>query len=94
MVKAYRTMLHNDMMVTSYSQSTAVGKLRKHLPDTPPDVRYDFPRYSIDEVEAVINYYYRQSLISHERFSEEKWKRIYYLANGNGVEIRDLVRFI
>jgi len=93
-VKAYRTMLHNDMMVTSYSQSTAVGKLRKHLPDTPPDVRYDFPRYSIDEVEAVINYYYRQSLISHERFSEEKWKRIYYLANGNGVEIRDLVRFI
>lgn len=94
MVKAYRTMLHSDMMVTAYSHSTAVGKLRKHLPDTPLDVRYDFPRYSIDEVEAVINYYYRQGLISHEQFSEEKWKRIYYLANGNGVEIRDLVRFI
>lgn len=94
MVKAYRTMLHNDMMVTAYSHSTAVGKLRKQLPDTPINVRYDFPRYNIDEVEAVINYYYRQSLISHERFSEEKWKRIYYLANGNGVEIRDLVRFI
>ncbi|KAH9290798.1 hypothetical protein KI387_034915, partial [Taxus chinensis] len=57
MVKPYRSMLHNDMMVAAYSHSTAVGKLRKHLPDTPVNVRYDFPRYDIDEAEAVINYY-------------------------------------
>lgn len=94
MVQPYRSMLHNDMMVAAYSHSTAVGKLRKHLPDTPQNARYDFPRYSIDEAEAVVNYYCRQNLISHERFSEDKWKRIYYLANGNGSEIRDLVRFI
>ncbi|GLJ36734.1 hypothetical protein SUGI_0739590 [Cryptomeria japonica] len=94
MVKPYRSMLHNDMMVAAYSHSTAVGKLRKHLPDTPLHVRYDFPRYSIDEAEAVIDYYSRQKLISHERFSEDKWKRIFYLANGNGSEIRNLVRFI
>ena len=52
-------MLHNDMMVAAYSHSTAVGKLRKHLPDTPQHVRYDFHRYSIDEAEAVIDYYSR-----------------------------------
>eukprot|EP01018_Ginkgo_biloba_P000991 Gb_06957 [translate_table: standard] len=94
MVKAYRTMLHDDMMVAAYSHSTAVGKLRKHLPDTPLNARMDFPRYSLKESEVVCSYYLRQKLISAERYSEDKWKRIYYLANGNGTEIRNLARLI
>lgn len=30
----------------------------------------------------------RQRLIRREAFSEEGWKKIYYLSNGNGAEMR------
>eukprot|EP00252_Welwitschia_mirabilis_P012338 TRINITY_DN27358_c0_g1_i1.p1 TRINITY_DN27358_c0_g1~~TRINITY_DN27358_c0_g1_i1.p1 ORF type:complete len:457 (-),score=57.04 TRINITY_DN27358_c0_g1_i1:509-1879(-) len=94
MVKPYRTMLHNDMMVTAYSHSTKVGKLRLHLPDTPEGVRYEIPRYSISEAEAVADYYHRQSLIPQGRFDENQWKRVFYLTNGNGREMRHLLRYL
>lgn len=93
-VSAYRSMLHDDMMVGAFSHSTAVGKLRQDLPDVPSGARVLFPRYSLDEAETVCHYYLRQKLIRRESFSEEKWKRIYYLANGNGAEMRWLVPFI
>ncbi|KAH0916384.1 LOW QUALITY PROTEIN: hypothetical protein HID58_030830, partial [Brassica napus] len=32
-VNAFRSMMHDDMMVGAFSHSTAVGKLRKDLPD-------------------------------------------------------------
>nr|VDD07431.1 unnamed protein product [Brassica rapa] len=32
-VNAFRSMMHDDMMVGAFSYSTAVGKLRKDLPD-------------------------------------------------------------
>jgi small subunit ribosomal protein S29 len=36
----------------------------------------------------------RQKLIKREKFSEEKWKKMYYLSNGNGSEMRWLAPFI
>jgi hypothetical protein len=36
----------------------------------------------------------RQKIIRRESFSEEKWKKIYYLSNGNGSEMRWLAAFI
>lgn len=58
-MKAFRSMMHNDMMVGAFSHSTAVGKLRKDLPDVPVDARVIFPRYSLDEAETVCHYYLR-----------------------------------
>lgn len=58
-VNAYRSMLHNDMMVGAFSHSTAVGKLRQELPDVPSDARLIFPRYTLDEAETVCHYYMR-----------------------------------
>lgn len=52
-------MMHNDMMVGAFSHSTAVGKLRRELPDVPPDARVSFPRFTLDEAEAVCHYYLR-----------------------------------
>ena len=52
-------MMHDDMMVGAFSHSTAVGKLRKDLPDVPVDARVTFPRYSLDEAETVCHYYLR-----------------------------------
>ncbi|XP_020211357.1 28S ribosomal protein S29, mitochondrial [Cajanus cajan] len=94
MVKAFRSMKHDDMMVGAFSHSTAVGKLRRDLPDVPVDARVMFPRYNLDEAEAVCHYYLRQRLIRREAFSEENWKKIYFLCNGNGTEIRGLVPFM
>ena len=58
-VRAYRSMMHDDMMVGAFSHSTAVGKLRKELPDVPLDARIVLPRYSMDEAESVCHYYLR-----------------------------------
>ncbi|CAI9761270.1 unnamed protein product [Fraxinus pennsylvanica] len=94
-VNAFRSMLHeNDMMVGAFSHSTAVGKLRQQLPDVPTDARINFPRYNLDEAASVCHYYLRQRLVSHDAFSEENWKKIYYLSNGNGTEMRYLVPFM
>ncbi|GAB2235093.1 hypothetical protein Droror1_Dr00004375 [Drosera rotundifolia] len=93
-VNAFRPMMHNDMMIGAFSHSTAVGKLRKELPDVPLDARVDLPRYSLDEASAVAYYYLRQRLIRREVFSEEKWRKIYYLSNGNGAEMRWLAPLI
>ncbi|KAL2508165.1 mitochondrial 28S ribosomal protein S29-related [Forsythia ovata] len=94
-VNAFRSMLHeNDMMVGAFSHSTAVGKLRQELPDVPTDARINFPRYNLDEADSVCHYYLRQRLVSHDAFSEENWKKIYYLSNGNGTEMRYLVPFM
>jgi small subunit ribosomal protein S29 len=93
-VNAFRSMMHEDMMVGAFSHSTAVGKLRKDLPDVPVDARQQFPRYSLDEAEAVCYYYLRQRLVRREVFNEENWKKIYYLANGNGAEMRWLAPFM
>ncbi|KAK4355956.1 hypothetical protein RND71_024927 [Anisodus tanguticus] len=93
-VNAFRSMIHENMMVGALSHSTAVGKLRKDLPDVPADARVNFPRYSVDEAAAVCHYYLRQRLIQREAFTEESWKKIYYLSNGNGAEMRWLVPFM
>ncbi|CAA6656926.1 unnamed protein product [Spirodela intermedia] len=93
-VSAYRSMMHGDMMVGAFSHSTAVGKLRQELPDVPLDARILLPRYSLDEAESVCHYYLRQRLIRRDGFSEDKWKKIYHLSNGNGKEMRWLVPFI
>lgn len=90
-VNAFRTMMHDDMMVGAFSHSTAVGKLRKELPDVPVDARSMFPRYSLDEAEAVCHYYLRQRLVWRGAFSEESWKKVYYLSRGNGSEMRWLI---
>lgn len=58
-MKAFRSMMHDDMMVGAFSHSTAVGKLRKELPDVPEDARIELPRYSLDEAAAVCHYYHR-----------------------------------
>ncbi|KAJ0074749.1 hypothetical protein Patl1_35097 [Pistacia atlantica] len=90
MVNAFRSMMHDEMMVGAFSHSTAVGKLRKDLPDVPVDARFNLPRYNIDEAAAVCHYYHRQRLVSREVFTEENLKKVYYLSNGNGVEMRSL----
>ncbi|XP_058759297.1 uncharacterized protein LOC131632576 [Vicia villosa] len=94
MVNAFRSMMHDDMMVGAFSHSTAVGKLRKDLPDVPVDARAMFPRYSLEEADTVCHYYLRQRLIRREAFTEENWKKIYFLCNGNGAEMRGLVPFM
>lgn len=58
-VNAFRSMMHNDMMVGAFSHSTAVGKLRKDLPHVPVDARINLPRYSPDEAATVCHYYLR-----------------------------------
>lgn len=58
-VKAFRFMIHDDMMVGAFSHSTAVGKLRQDLPDVPSDARMNLPRYTLDEAAAVCHYYLR-----------------------------------
>ncbi|KAI3760369.1 hypothetical protein L1987_50764 [Smallanthus sonchifolius] len=93
-VNAFRSMMHDTMMVGAFSHSTAVGKLRKDLPDVPTNARVMFPRYSLDEAAVVSHYYLRQRLIRREAFSEEGWKKLYYLANGNGSEMRWLLPFM
>ncbi|KAG9441161.1 hypothetical protein H6P81_017015 [Aristolochia fimbriata] len=93
-VNAFRSMLHNDMMVGAFSHSTAVGKLRKDLPDVPLDARVNLSRYTLDEAATVSHYYLRQKLIRRDAFSEERWKKIYYLSNGNGTEMRWLAPFV
>jgi small subunit ribosomal protein S29 len=94
MVNAYRSMMHDDMMIGAFSHSTAVGKLRQDLPDVPLGARVTFPRYNLDEAATVCHYYLRQKLIRQEKFSEERWKKIYFLSNGNGSEMRWLASFI
>ncbi|CAL5202615.1 unnamed protein product [Lathyrus oleraceus] len=94
MVNAFRSMMHDNMMVGAFSHSTAVGKLRKDLPDVPVDARAMFPRYSLEEADTVCHYYLRQRLIRREAFTEENWKKIYFLCNGNGTEMRGLVPFM
>ncbi|CAK7351989.1 unnamed protein product [Dovyalis caffra] len=91
MVNAFRSMMHNSMMVGAFSHSTAVGKLRMDLPDVPVDARVNLPRYNLDEAAAVCHYYLRQRLLPREAFTEESWKKIYYLSNGNGAEMRGLL---
>ncbi|KAK9051025.1 hypothetical protein SSX86_027650 [Deinandra increscens subsp. villosa] len=93
-VNAFRSMMHDNMMVGAFSHSTAVGKLRKDLPDVPTNARVMFPRYSLDEAAVVSHYYLRQRLIRREAFSDEAWKKLYYLANGNGSEMRWLLPFM
>ncbi|KAL0389107.1 UNVERIFIED_CONTAM: hypothetical protein Scaly_0267800 [Sesamum calycinum] len=61
-VNAFRSMMHEDMMVGAFSHSTAVGKLRQELPDVPADARIHLPRYSVDEADTVCHYYLRLSL--------------------------------
>lgn len=51
--------MHDNMMVGAFSHSTAVGKLRKDLPDVPVDARAMFPRYSLEEADTVCHYYLR-----------------------------------
>lgn len=51
--------MHDTMMVGAFSHSTAVGKLRKDLPDVPTNARVMFPRYSLDEAAVVSHYYLR-----------------------------------
>lgn len=51
--------MHDDMMVGAFSHSTAVGKLRKDLPDVPTDARVILPRYNLDEAATVCHYYLR-----------------------------------
>lgn len=58
-VNAFRSMMHDDMMVGAFSHSTAVGKLRQHLPDVPADARVNLPRYTVDEAASVCHYYVR-----------------------------------
>ncbi|GJW38262.1 28S ribosomal protein S29, mitochondrial [Tanacetum coccineum] len=58
-VRAFRSMMHDNMMVGAFSHSTAVGKLRKDLPDVPSNARVMFPRYTLDEAAAVSHYYLR-----------------------------------
>lgn len=58
-VNAFRSMMHNDMMVGAFSHSTAVGKLRQQLPDVPVDARVNLRRYTLEEAEAVSYYYLR-----------------------------------
>lgn len=36
----------------------------------------------------------RQRLVKRDAFSEENWKKIFYLSNGNGTEMRYLVPFM
>lgn len=93
-VNAFRSMMHDDMMVGAFSHSTAVGKLRQELPDVPTDARTILPRYSLDEAATVCHYYLRQRLVKHDAFTEENWKKIFYLSNGNGTEMRYLVPFM
>lgn len=93
-VNAFRSMMHNDMMVGAFSHSTAVGKLRKELPDVPTDSRINLPRYDLEEAATVCHYYLRQRLIRREAFSEDGWKKVYFLSNGNGAEMRWLVPFM
>ncbi|GAA0158950.1 ribosomal protein [Lithospermum erythrorhizon] len=94
-VNAFRSMVDKDMMmVGAFSHTTSVGKLRQELPGVPSDARAILPRYSLDEAATVSHYYLRQRLVSRESFSEDGWKKIYYLANGNGAEMRWLVPFM
>ncbi|KAL6515888.1 hypothetical protein OROGR_019193 [Orobanche gracilis] len=93
-VNAFRSMMHEDMMVGAFSHSTAVGKLRQDLPDVPTDARIFFPRYSLDEAHTVCHYYLRQRLVRRDAFTEENWKKIFYLSNGNGTEMRYLAPFM
>ncbi|KAK4419850.1 hypothetical protein Salat_2397900 [Sesamum alatum] len=93
-VNAFRSMMHEDMMVGAFSHSTAVGKLREELPDVPADARIHLPRYSLDEADTVCHYYLRQRLVKRDAFSEENWKKIFFLSNGNGTEMRYLVPFM
>ncbi|KAL3652966.1 hypothetical protein CASFOL_002647 [Castilleja foliolosa] len=93
-VNAFRSMMHDDMMVGAFSHSTAVGKLRQELPDVPADARINLPRYNFDEANTVCHYYLRQRLVRRDAFTEENWKKIFYLSNGNGTEMRYLVPFM
>lgn len=63
-VRAFRSMMHNDMMIGAFSHSTAVGKLRKELPEVPTDARINFPRYDLEEADTVCHYYLRYVLLN------------------------------
>ncbi|CAL5359283.1 unnamed protein product [Camellia sinensis] len=58
-----RSMMHNDMTVGAFSHSTAVGKLRKDLPDVPTDACTNFARYNLDEAATSCHYYARYFIL-------------------------------
>ncbi|CAM6087044.1 unnamed protein product [Calypogeia fissa] len=93
MVNAFRTMEGPLMMATAFSHSSAVGRLPVHLPGVPKGVRFSIPRYNLEETRAVLKYYHSRK-VTHKEPSEEDIKKLFYLTNGNGEELRNLVRLL
>lgn len=92
-VNAFRSMMHNDMMVGAFSHSTAVGKLRRELPDVPPDARVSFPRFTLDEAEAVCHYYLRYvpKAIKPAFLTFSKWSRNYMPNNSTAASLQPVL---
>ncbi|KAG6553608.1 hypothetical protein Mapa_004522 [Marchantia paleacea] len=93
MVNAFRTMEGPIMMATAFSQSLAVGKLPVQLPGVPKNVRFPIPRYTVEEATAAMTYYHSRKITSKEPSSEDI-RKLFYLTNGNGEEIRTLARLL
>ncbi|XP_002986606.2 uncharacterized protein LOC9659848 [Selaginella moellendorffii] len=94
MVSAFRRMeTSRQLFVGAFSQSTAVGKLPLELPGAPKRFRIDVARADKEEIHAAIRYYHKQNLL-HNEPQEDAINRLFFLTNGNGAELRKLVRYI
>ncbi|KAL3701742.1 hypothetical protein R1sor_019764 [Riccia sorocarpa] len=93
MVNAFRNMEGPLMMATAFSSSLAVGKLPVQLPGVPKNVRFPIQRYNLEEATAAMMYYHSRKITSKEP-SKEDIKKLFYLTNGNGEEMRTLARFL
>eukprot|EP00897_Mesotaenium_endlicherianum_P004279 jgi/Mesen1/387/ME000010S_10844 len=93
-VHAFRPMagttpLANGIILAAMSESMGVGQMAPQLPGVPKKVRYEIPRFSLAEAEAAVAFYRSRGVILREPDADEV-KRLFYLTNGNGAEIRKL----
>ncbi|PWA60692.1 28S ribosomal protein S29-related protein [Artemisia annua] len=91
-VPSFQNNCQSSQMVGAFSHSTAVGKLRKDLPDVPSNAHVMFPRYTLDEAAAVSHYYLRflqfyQKLLVSGHIKKEK-KRKQWVEQDRWVESR------
>ncbi|KAL2649989.1 hypothetical protein R1flu_018117 [Riccia fluitans] len=93
LVNAFRNMEGPLMMATAFSGSLAVGKLPVQLPGVPKNVRFPIQRYNLEEAIAAMSYYHSRKITAKEP-SKEDIRKLFYLTNGNGEEIRTLARLL
>ena len=77
--------------ICCFIKENRIGNMKQFFPTFFVIVAFSSVQFGFRLKFSVVD---RQRLIRREAFSEENWKKIYFLSNGNGTEIRGLVPFM